>query len=272
MEEKGDCIIALIVTFNPDERLFASLESVRRVVNQIVIVDNHSSDRSFTNLIKNNFNERSIVILELPRNLGIAGALNYGIGYIKDNFKVGYVLTLDQDTILIEKNLTGIIEEANGKFFRIGIISLGTNKTKRTIDYREIKYAITSGNLVRVEVFNNLKFREEFFMDQVDFDFDYEVRKRGYKIILADGCLIDHRLGIKLKRLVYEPQLRIYYIIRNSTVLLMERKLPLTNYMSQIVYWTLSSILQDGIIKYSRTLIIGIIDGFSKKLGEKINL
>ena len=190
---------------------------------------------------------------------------------MQHTFKVDYILTLDQDTILVEKKLLDIIGDANGKFYGIGIIALGTNKTKRTIDYKEIKYVITSGNLVRVEVFNNLKFREEFFMDQVDFDFDYEVRKCGYKIILADGCLIDHRLGIKLRRLVYEPQFRIYYIIRNSTVLLMEGKMPLTNYMSQIAYWSLSSILHDGIVRYSRTLIIGVIDGFSKKLGQKMD-
>ena len=271
MAEKKACIIALIVTFNPDERFFLSLEAVHMVVNQVVIVDNHSSDRSFISLIKNNFNEKSLRILELSRNLGIAGALNYGVDYIKNNFKVDYILTLDQDTILLEKKLKDIIEEANGKFHRIGIIALGANKTKKTINYREIKYVITSGNLVRVEVFSNLKFREEFFMDQVDLDFDYEVRKRGYKIVLADGYLIDHRLGIKLGRLAYEPQFRIYYIIRNSTVLLMERKIPITSYMSQIAYWTLSSILHDGIVRYSRTLITSVIDGLSKKLGQKMD-
>ena len=263
------CIIALIVTFNPDERLFISLEAVHRVVNQVVIVDNYSGDRSFMNLVKTKFNEDSLTILELPRNIGIAGALNLGVDYIKNNFKVDYILTLDQDTILVEKNLLDIIGDANGKFYGIGIIALGTNKIKKAIDYREVKYVITSGNLVRVEIFNDLKFREEFFIDEVDFDFDYEVRKLGYRIVLADGYLIDHRLGIKLRKLAYEPQFRIYYIVRNSTVLLMERKIPLTNYIGQIGYWSLSSILHDGIVRYSRTFIIGITDGFLKRLGKK---
>ena len=269
MIEKGVCVAALIVTFNPDERLFLSLEAVQSVANQVVIVDNDSNDKSFINNLKSLFSENALAILELSSNLGIAGALNYGVKYIKDNFNVDYILTLDQDTIIVYHDIGTVIKEANHRFDKIGIIALGTNKTLEKINYRKIRYVITSGNLVRVEVFNNLKFREEFFMDQVDFDFDYEVRKRNYKIILADGYLIDHRLGEKLGKFTYEQQFRMYYIIRNSSVLLMERKLPLTKYIVQILYLSIGSILHDGIINYSRTLITGVTDGFSGKLGKK---
>ena len=113
-----------------------------------------------------------------------------------------------------------------------------------------------------------MKFREEFFIDQVDFDFDFKVRKLGYKIILADGYLIDHRLGVKVGKLSYEPKFRIYYIIRNSTVLLIEGKIPISNYVYQIAYWSLSSVLHYGIFSYLRIFMNGIIDGFSRKLGK----
>lgn len=271
MTEEVVFIVALIVTFNPDERLFLSLESVQSIANHVVIVDNDSSDKSFMDHLKSDFNKNTITILELQTNLGIGGALNYGVEYIKSNFSVDYVFTLDQDTVLVENNLGNIIKEANERFNRIGIIALGTDKTLEKTDYKEIRYVITSGNLVRVEIFNNVKYREEFFMDQVDFDFDYEVRKCGYRIILVDGYLIDHRLGIKLKKRAYEPPFRLYYIIRNSTVLLMERKIPFTIYAYQIIYWTRSSIFHDGIVRYSRTLILGIIDGLARKLGKKID-
>ena len=220
MIEKESLIAALIITFNPDERLLLSLENVQRVTKHVVIVDNDSDDKRFVDRLKKNFNENILRVLELPHNLGIAGALNYGVKYIKDNFNTGYILTLDQDTIIVAYNIEAVILEVNQRFDKVGIIALGTNKTKKLIDYREVKTMITSGNLVRAEVFNHLKFREEFFMDQVDFDFDYDLRKLGYKIILADGYLIDHRLGTKLGNLPHEPLFRVYYIIRNSTVLL----------------------------------------------------
>ena len=268
MTEKKICVVALIVTFNPNERLLLSLENLKSVVIHVVIVDNDSSDKSLMDHIKTNFNEKVLTILELSSNLGIAGALNHGIKYIKEQFNIDYILTLDQDTIIIQHDIDAVIRDANQMFDKIGIIALGMNKTGELIRYREIDYVITSGNLVRVEIFNILQFREEFFMDQIDFDFDFEVRKLGYKIILADGNLIDHRLGIKFGKLIYEPQFRIYYIIRNSTVLLTERKLPITNYVSQIAYWSLSSVLHDGIVSYSKIFIEGIIDGISRKLGK----
>lgn len=266
--ESRTFIAALIVTFNPDERLFLSLESVQSIASQIVIVDNASGSKIFMSRLKSDFNKNNITILELHTNLGIAGALNYGVEYIKSNFKVDYVLTLDQDTVIVRQDISTVIIEANQMFDKIGIIALGTMKIEKTVDYREIKYVITSGNLVLMEIFNMIKFREEFFMDQIDFDFDYEVRRHGYRIILAEGFFIEHRLGIKFGKLLYEPPSRMYYIIRNSIVLFMERKLPLTNFASQIIYWSLSSMFHDGIIKFSRVLIKGIIDGLTRKLGH----
>ena len=178
---------------------------------------------------------------------------------------------MDQDTIVVQQSLDRIIREVNQRFDKVGVIALGDNKTEETSVYRQVRYIKTSGNLVKMEIFDNLRFREEFFMDQVDYDFDYEVINHGYRIILADWYLIDHRLGTKKGKLSsYEPPIRVYYIIRNSTVLLMERKLSLAFYAHQIIGWSLSSIYQDGIITYSRTLITGLIDGLTRKLGNKM--
>ncbi len=265
-------IVALIVTFNPDERLLRCVYSLAKSVSHVVIVDNNSTNKIFIEKLRSYSELSYLTILELDINKGIAGGLNYGINFIKNNFSREYVLTLDQDTILIENNLDEVIKEANKTFDKIGIIALGTNKIEKEIDYREIKYVITSGNLIRMEVFYNLKFREEFFMDQVDFDFDYEVIKHGYRIVLANGRLIDHRLGTKRGKLSYEPPIRMYYVIRNSTVLLIERKIPLINYAKQILYWTVPSLLHDGGVEYSRIFITALIDGLSRKLGKKLDV
>lgn len=268
MDIKRFFIAALIVTFNPDERLFLSLENVQRIADKIVIIDNDSSDKSFIGHIRSNFNKNMPTILEQKTNLGIAGALNHGIQYLKENFKVDYVLTLDQDTILVEHDLNKIIAEANQRFDKIGIIALGERNTV-SVGYKEINYVITSGNIVLMEVFNNLKFREEFFMDQVDFDFDYNIRKYGFRIILAEGRLIDHRLGVKVGKLSYEPPLRIYYIIRNSTVLLMESKLPFYIYVIQILAWFPSSFIQFGIFRLSKIFVKAVLDAMHRNLGPK---
>ncbi|MEM3264741.1 MAG: hypothetical protein QXH07_02185 [Thermoplasmata archaeon] len=71
-------------------------------------------------------------------------------------------------------------------------------------------------------------------MDQIDFDFDFNVIKLGYSIISVTGHLIDYRLGIKLGGITYEPPTKFYYIFRNSTVLLFERKMPLSLYFFRL--------------------------------------
>ena len=275
LNEKGNekmNIVALIITYNPDERLFQSLDKLLGLLNKVVIVDNCSNSKVFINELKNKFNGNFLTILELSKNLGIAGGMNHGVEFIKNTFCVDYILTLDQDTILLTDNLFKIIEEANQIYDSIGILALGTHRINNKSNYIETNYVISSGNLVDINIFNELKFREEFFMDQVDFDFDFEVRKRGYKIIIANDNLIDHRLGLKEGKLNYEPQFRVYYIIRNSTVLLMEGKLPIFNYLRQIINISRSATLHDGIFKHARTLIAGISDAFSRKLGENMSL
>ncbi|MEM3334031.1 MAG: glycosyltransferase [Thermoplasmata archaeon] len=265
---KNPSIIALIVTFNPDERLLLSIGNLKDVVSHIVIVDNNSSDENFIKSLNDQI-ERALTILNLSENFGIAYALNHGIKYILERFSVDYILILDQDTILIEKNLGKLIHDVEKCWSNVGIISLGDRKIDKKNYFREAKYVITSGSLIKREVLTKVRFRDEFFMDQVDFDFDFNVIKLGYSIISVTGHLIDHRLGIKLGRITYEPPIRFYYIVRNSTVLLLERKLPLSLYLFQIINWSKALILYDGLLKYIRVLSIGFFDGLKKNLGKK---
>lgn len=58
MTEKESLIAALIITFNPDERLLLSLENVQRVTQHVVIVDNDSDHKSFVDRLKISFKEK----------------------------------------------------------------------------------------------------------------------------------------------------------------------------------------------------------------------
>ena len=262
-------IVALIVSFNPDQRLISAVKSLDGKLDNIVIIENNSTKKDVIKQLQNGLNNPNVVILELDSNRGIAGALNYGIEYIERNFSADYILTLDQDTIIMVHDLKNLIFEANKRWNNVGIIAMGSKETHRGHGYRERKYAITSGNIVSVEIFRKTRFREEFFMDQVDFDFDYNVRRLGYRIILAEGRLMDHRLGVKIGKLSYEPPTRIYYMVRNSTVLFVEGKLPLYMYINQILSWSLSSMLKVGPFKLFRILLKALFDALNRNLDQK---
>lgn len=260
-------IAAIVVTFNPDERLIRSISSLVQVVDYILLVDNDSKESDVLDQVKQYLNNFKSEIIFLDSNRGIAGALNYGIAYILNKYNFTYILTMDQDTILNTKNLSVFIKEANERWLNVGLIALGSHGSNKKYQLRVGKYAITSGNLINSEVLTKIKFREEFFMDQVDFNFDYDLRKLGYRIISVKGNLLDHRLGEIDGTFSRESPIRIYYMIRNSTVLLMERKLPIHKYILQLVSWSPSSLIEFGVVKYYKIFKNAITDALSRNLG-----
>lgn len=146
-----------------------------------------------------------------------------------------WVMTLDQDSIILFDSWSIIPEEYLNKE-NIGIININGNPDK---DYDKMKllYPVISGSIININVFKSgIRYREEFFADQVDFDFDYEVQARGFKIKFLKNKYLDHELGKinPIKKIRYEPPWRIYLIIRNSTKLYEEKKIKFSIWALQI--------------------------------------
>lgn len=71
---------------------------------EIVIVDNGSKNESYKELIKKYGNNRLIHILKVNKNYGFAKGNNVGINYAKSKLSVKFILILNSDTELIEKD------------------------------------------------------------------------------------------------------------------------------------------------------------------------
>ena len=86
-----------------------------------------------------------------------------------------------------------------------------------------VAYAITSGNLVNMKIYNAVGgYNEEYFIDCIDFDFSLRVRRAGYKIFKDPAALLFHELGEKnhlpklyKKYYALHSPLRRYYMFRN---------------------------------------------------------
>ena len=86
-----------------------------------------------------------------------------------------------------------------------------------------VSYAITSGNLVRMDVFDKTGLYDEgMFVDQLDFDFSLRVRKAGFGIYRVAKATLYHELGDAgaprtfLGRFhTFHSPLRRYYSYRN---------------------------------------------------------
>jgi rhamnosyltransferase len=85
------------------------------------------------------------------------------------------------------------------------------------------RYAITSGNLVAVGLFDQTGLYDEgFFIDCIDFDFSLRVRRAGVGVYRVAGALMQHEVGgdvrvPRLARIFYarHPAVRRYYMYRN---------------------------------------------------------
>jgi len=135
----------------------------------------------------------------------------------------------------------GLIQNYRNLSSRIGAVLLGSHDGDCSIG--EVKYGVFSGTLIRADVAAKVCCRDEFFMDQADFDMYSRIRELGYLTLGIKCKLIDHKLGTRrwvpmLRRYVpYEPPWRYYYIVRNSTKLIFEHKMDIITYINQLLYW-----------------------------------
>ena len=226
---------AVVVTYNPDlgrfRRMISALEEEE--VKRIVVVDNGSKN---INKIEKIVGKNRIIKLE--NNQGIAKGMNIGIRDIRSVYNdLDWILTLDQDTILKNGSIMELFREYDRlpeKFrSKVGILAMSPKEKdndKYTYGLEESSkfvkklFAQTSGNLIKAQIFDKIRFRDDFFIDHVDHEFDINLRKRGFLIIEYDRKTLDHSLGKEIKsgakKINYYNEKRLYYYTRNSTYLI----------------------------------------------------
>jgi len=272
-------VVGVIWTFNPDVRRFATVLRVASMqVNRIIVVDNGSENIEDIRLLCRAFDH--VELIELGVNIGVE-ALNIGINYAIRKYDPEFVLLLDDDTILYPNAISKILKVAQrSKLYQhIGALCLSATEPKALWRGKLVNVSrhIFSGCLIRSYIFKEgLWIRRDFFLDQADFDFYAEIRRRGYMVVVYGEKLVNHKLGVKLRVRVpplgafsidYEPPWRYYYIVRNSTVLLLEGKIDVRFYVRQLLTFFISLIIVDGFAKTFKALITGLAHGLFKKLG-----
>lgn len=269
-------VVAIVWTFNPKLKRFKEvLRSISTEVESVIVVDNGSKNFEGINEVCNFFG--NVILIRLNHNFGVR-ALNIGMEYAIKKLNPDFLLLLDQDTIVfpgaISKTLSSLKSD---KARKVAIISISFEERKASCRgglsvILGKHYGMFSGCLLRAEVIKmGVRIREEFFLDQADFDFYDKIKSLGFLSALYEEKLIDHELGKTLcwgkRKLVYEPPWRYYYIVRNSTVLLMEGKMDVHFYLSRLLRFAFPIFLVDGSRKLLRALTLGFTHGLFKKLG-----
>lgn len=210
-------------------------------VEEIIIVDDGNAVANVEKLRRWFDGVSKVTVWHQPTNTGIAAALNIGV---KIAHEKGYewMLTLDDDSIPDK----GMVERLCEYFTRIGgpkpVGIIGMNMTvnncltasnKRAVSpaWLDKRGIITSGSLFSFRTYTTVgPFREEFFIDSVDYDFCMRARANGFRVIQVQEFGFTHFLGqserfklgfFTIDTVSHSPS-RLYYDFRNSTILAKE--------------------------------------------------
>ncbi|MDR2709495.1 MAG: glycosyltransferase [Elusimicrobiota bacterium] len=287
-------ICAIIVSYNSD-KVFRCFESIKAQADFIIIVDNATKDKNIILKLKqlaNQNNKYKIVFND--ENFGIGHALNQGFEIAK-KLNAFWVITLDcdsqmpKDTILnVMKSYQKLPADIKNKTGLIALNFIDINlvqnfvKTKNENGFKQVKYALTSGNIIKMSAFEKTGcFNENLFIDQVDNDFDFRLRRKGFLILESCDNFILHELGQSQKKFGiviknYSP-IRRYYLSRNCIYIL-------KTYFCFDPYLCLKLFLRGvggGFIKvlflendkYEKIskIMEGIFDGLRGRFGKKYN-
>lgn len=220
-------VLAVVVCYNGQDEILATVAALINQVGHVHIVDNASSYKTLTILEKLE-KQNNISVTYLKVNSGIGHALNIGV-YTAQKMGFEWLLTMDQDSILsenlIDEYCTSIEKNKNLTCLTPTVCVFKNANTFNTSKNNQntVSYAITSGNLVKLSVFNEIGlYNEKLFIDCVDFDFSLRLRIKGFTINLVPNAKIYHQLGEqhnvpKLFARFYTSHspLRRYYMYRN---------------------------------------------------------
>lgn len=286
-----DKIAIVVVTYNPNlEELKHNIKSYINQVPLIVIVDN-STNKNIQNKIKSTFDEyKNIFILTLGDNLGIAKAQNIGIKYaIEQNFD--YIIEMDQDSCLPNNYVNDIFEsykilESQGNKIA-GIGPLAINKETKEIYHEvedsstfliEVSETLSSGFFISKKSFEIVGDKnEDFFIDYVDWEWNWRAKKFGLKNFINKKLVIEHMLGNGHKKILFweigvPSPIRHYYQYRNSLDLMKIDYLSLSWKIKRIfinfIKIFLIIIFLDKKLLRLKYIFCGIKDFFKDKKGK----
>ena len=270
--KKNTCI--LVVTYNPTKDFSKNARQYLNIVDNVVVVDN-GSNIDIAALLPPDIIQH-FHIIRSEKNNGIAWALNRGIEWGIDKGFL-YVLTFDQDSYPSDEILKcySVILKNNNHVGLIGTsyshISFGNYST----DTVEKMTVITSGLLHPVSTIKNVGlYKENMFIDSVDFDYSLRVKKYRYKVLRTKSQYIIHHLGNPIKRFGIissnHAPVRRYYMARNHIYITKKYGLIFPLFVLKKNFTFLMSIIRMLLIednKYAKFKITmkGIADGFNFK-------
>ena len=289
-------VAAIVVTYGATlGQIRRLLKSVEPQVKHVIMVDNGSP--SLKALKKTS----GLDVIRLQKNYGLAYAQNIGVERAVA-LNVDHVLFLDQDSLPypdMVKRLERGLRDASREGIRLAAAGpvtedsiLGTRgfflKTFLGVPYKSysqpqikssftrVHFVLSSGSLVPIEILRLVGGqRSEYFIDHVDTEWAMRAHALGFKFVIVNQALMEHRVGEAVRRfwlfgmrtIFFHQPHRYYYMCRNSFLMMCDN--PFNVWHAQHVLRLLKmifyfSLFNNGALRY---ILRGIRDGLLNRRG-----
>jgi GT2 family glycosyltransferase len=218
--EKKVCVV--INNWNGGNLLLKCISSILNVTEylnyKVIVVDDGSTDGSGEE-VKRKF--KNVKVIFLKEHKGASFTRNVGIEYCLKNEKADYVIFLDNDVKIEDKNWIEKLISIMEKEKEIGILApiIYTPEyyqtfTKKTIEYT--KYVPSACIIVRKDVFKKIGgFDINFlFVGNEDPDFCNRVRASNFKIAVTNKTKVFHNTSTKKRKSIFWSFVSTYNYVR----------------------------------------------------------
>lgn len=239
---------AIVVSYNPEiSGLLSLLRQLGKNGCDFLLIDNHSNNLSeFANIVAALPYFRGLK--KLPENLGLAKALNIGLCHLQKN-SYRFAFLFDQDSDIGDTFCADMLSTYQQIINRPGVkvAALGPriqnptnncrtafkrfdrlfhrNDNRLAVDNSSYHadFLITSGTLLPLAYLPDIGFmKEDYFIDNIDLEWCFRARAKGYELYGTDRAVLFHRIGetnnnpfVRAGLVTQHNPLRSYYTTRN---------------------------------------------------------
>lgn len=233
--------------FYPSKEEMQVVLNYSKIFDKIYIFDNSDKFEKQQENELEFINNDKIKYFSTGQNLGLSVALNQ-ICKIASNDGFEYVCLFDQDSYISDDDLKKIFDViANNTDEFVGVFCPEilydheiNKKVYRENSIEEINWAITSGSFINLKIFETTSgFDEKYFIDRLDFDYCFYLRKRTYKVIQIKNAFLHQQLGEKRTvlgmNISEHNAIRHYYVFRNRLYFYLSKQFSFFNVFKVII-------------------------------------
>jgi rhamnosyltransferase len=287
-------VAAVVSAYRPTEELVANVASLKQYLQHVVVVDDGSPGD--VSAVLSEVEASGAIILRMPENSGIAAALNAGMRRARELWEPEWLITMDQDSTFTGNYVENALEVARSSSdpATVGLVAAQFHNNIRLPLLGgpvepEVFDPMQSGTLIKTSVLDRIGYLDEdFFIDCVDSEFNARLRGAGFRALASAGSNLAHslgdarplkilgwhaRIGKKKLSVHYHSPFRVYYITRNSLVLVRRYAISQPKWVLRRLYMELQSHIVRFVYGPNRKLhllafLYGLRDAAANRMGK----